>query len=151
MAALHLAWSEWFCNLVWGVARIRGPRARESEGLWWRGNYRWGYCFNILASWQPPRKWWIGNFCDFITKWWAAALIPPCAIILDLPRLSGSNTRPAQVFLVAIRGWQDFQILIKAAGILILFNPSDAEFTFVQSKGRKDFWKTSKPCRVGIH
>ena len=29
-------------------------------------------------------------------------------------------------------------------------NPSNADATFVQSKGRKDFRKSSRPCHVGI-
>ena len=30
-------------------------------------------------------------------------------------------------------------------------NPSNAKTTFTQSKRHKDFWKTVKPCYVGIH
>ena len=35
---------------------------------------------------------------------------------------------------------------------VISINPSNAEATFVRSKKkRRDFWKPSKPCHVGIH
>ena len=30
-------------------------------------------------------------------------------------------------------------------------NPSNAEATFIQEQGWKDFWKQYKPCHVGIH
>ena len=37
------------------------------------------------------------------------------------------------------------------ADYIIRINPSTAEANFVQSTRIQRFWKTSKPCHVGIH
>ena len=42
-------------------------------------------------------------------------------------------------------------VLAKLATISIQVNPSNVEATFVLSTRTQRFWKTSKPCHVGIH
>ena len=37
------------------------------------------------------------------------------------------------------------------SGLNIFFNPFNAEAIFSKAQVRKDFWKPSKPCHVGIH
>ena len=89
------------------------------------------------------------------TKWrnkfqnspWAAGGLKNFQTALTHSHLKYAHSLTHKILSLML-GLNSFQVLLYWMSYV---NPSNAKATFVQTQWRKDFWRPSKPCHVGIH